>query len=94
MSYLKKVILKDMEARKEVIKLTRGKYERVAAVSSTTSGPIASTSTEGLSPAGIKAATANLLKYNDEHIWFLSDAWIKLLEQSKERKALAVGSQS
>lgn len=92
MSYLKKKLLKEMEAHSEVIKLTRGKFEKVSFVSSTEpyaplSAPVEST--ERITVQAQKVALANAAKYNEEHVWVLKPYWIKMLGEFKAKEAAA-----
>ena len=82
MSYLKRKILVHMESRKEIIKVTRGKFERLSSIDPTPQADLISKMTPGGGGGGgaaAKAAAAAAAKYNEEHVWILGEAWRDLV---------------
>ena len=83
MSYLKRKILTHMESRKEIIKITRGKFERLSSIEPIAKADLTSKMTTGGVGGGgaaAKVAAAAAAKHNEEHIWILGEEWRNLVK--------------
>ena len=91
MSYLKRKILTHMESRKEIIKITRGKFERLSSIEPLPQPDTTSKMTPGGGGGGgavAKAAAAAAAKHNEEHVWVLGDEWRELVRAKTPIRAL------
>ncbi|ORY75367.1 hypothetical protein BCR35DRAFT_306353 [Leucosporidium creatinivorum] len=86
-SYLKKQVLKGMEERGEVVKITRGKWERAhpqsTGSSSSPSAGAAAVEADGAAGAGGKSATAakSQHKHEEEHVWVVASEWQRVVAE-------------
>ncbi|GAA5878455.1 hypothetical protein JCM1840_002590 [Sporobolomyces johnsonii] len=93
MSYLKRHVLAGMENRGEIVKLTRHKWETVAAAAGIPTKPVAADEPETTDDA-VKAepapATATskgktqAQKKESDHIWVLKEAWLAASRKAAE----------